>query len=133
MSTEIRGTGIRSVAGALVTDDGRNVLLRLNPIVGPEMILALPASQLGNLMMMAAQSSSEAKRRRGDNPDVKEAFIVEDWRIDIEPQDRVLVLTLILAGETEVSFRLPTGVQQAMIDTLAATVAPPPADSDQIN
>jgi hypothetical protein len=133
VSTQIRGTGIRKVNAAMVTDDGQNMLLRLQPHAGPELVLALPAGQLNNLILLAAQGASDSRRKREVDPGLKEAFVVEDWEIHLEPEDRVLVLSLTLAGDAELSFRLPIGIQQPMIDKLAATVAPPPADPSQPN
>ena len=133
MSTQINGVGIRKVQAAMVTDDGQNMLLRLQPMAGNEMVLAIPQNQISNLILLAAQGASGARTKRGVDPNIKEAFIVEDWELHLEPEDRALVLSLILAAGAELSFRLPFGVQQPMIDKLAATVAPPPADTSQLN
>jgi hypothetical protein len=117
----------------MVTEDGENMLLRLQPHVGEEMVLALPAGEITNLILLAAQGMTQSRANRGIDPNVKEAFIVEDWDLLLEPEDRVLVLSLTVKGKGELSFRLPLGVEQPLIDKLAATVAPPPADASQLN
>jgi hypothetical protein len=117
----------------MVTDDGRNVLLRLEPQAGPEIVLAFPAGQINNLIHLLARSGSGARKKRGVDPGMKEAFVVEDWELHVEPEDRVLVLSLMLAGEAEMSFRLPLGIQQPLIDKLAASVAPQPTEPSQLN
>jgi hypothetical protein len=132
VSTEIKGTAIRQVNAAMVTEDGQYMLLRLQPQVGPEMILALPASQIGNLIQIAAQGATGAREKSGVDPNVKEAFVVAACNVHQAPEDRVL-LSLTLAMGGELSFQLPAGVQQPLIDRLAATLPAPAVEPSQIN
>jgi hypothetical protein len=133
VSTQIKGLAISRVEGAMVTDDGSNMLLKLQQSGGTELVLAFPAEQIGNLIQLAAQSATGARAAQGADPAVRESFVVEGWDVGLGSEDRAVVLTLKLRGGAELSFMLPQGVQQPLIDKLAATVAPPPADASQLN
>jgi hypothetical protein len=117
----------------MVTEGGQNVILKMDPHAGPELALAFPTGELSKLILLAARGSTRARAAQGIDPAVKEAFAVEDWQLDLEPQDRVLVLSLTLSGGAELSFRLPLGIQQPLIDKLAATIAPRAAEPSQVN
>jgi hypothetical protein len=134
VSTQIRGMAIRKIDGAMVSDDGLHMLLRLQPMAGEEIVLSMPADQISALIGVAAQAASGARARRGVAAGTKEAFAVEKWDVHTAgPENGTVVLSLTLAGNAEMSFRLPEGIQQPLIDKLAASIPPSATDPSQIN
>jgi len=97
-----------SLTGCRVASNGSGAELAFADANGALVTLALPRKGVAALIMTLPEVMDELLRRASDNPTLKLAFPVADWRLEIGSDGESVLLTLETPHRFRVTFALGT-------------------------
>ena len=118
---DIEAIAITSIGGALASDDGQYVLLKLCQSPSDDLAVAIPTIEIGRLVDAVCGASAEGLKRQGTN--VAIATEATWFEFGKDPNgENVLALTFGTGGK--LWFRLPGKMMNNMREVLNGAAAP---------
>ena len=124
-----KGFIIASLQRAVVTDDGRDILLTVERPGGRIGTIACPTDLIANLISMLTQCLATAQRRQGPTSS-RQVLLAQGFKL--QPVGDRLLAVIAISGGAEMSFMLPVEVGRKLRSILApqqSSSAPTPGSA----
>ena len=122
--TETAAINIKEVLGIRPADDGSHMLVGLKSATGVEVVLAIGQNEVMEILSDFFQATSIVPFQKGLAAQGQDAIEVDAFEIGKVQSSTGLSLTL-LRETAHLSFLLPTGMGEKLLETLTAALAKP--------
>ena len=109
-----QGIVLKALEGAVVTDDGREVLINLQRGEDEPTTLVCPSALVPALVSLLAQSLATAQRRQ-DPKAGRQVIVASAFRIQPIGTDGKLMAVVRISGGAELSFLLPAAARHELV------------------
>lgn len=122
---EIAAFPIETLSGVMTTDDGLHTLIKAVMPNGAAIDLALPTSQMGNLIEMAAFGLTDGRKKQGIPKEEILGFPATWFEIGIDALSGQTILTMTIGAGGKITFMFDKVMAAQMLETLQVGLGRP--------